>query len=56
MFHLSFAEEEKAGCFVIDVLQMYFYTNVLWLFITVPWLGLQCVIVVSPDLTHLLFN
>ena len=25
---------------------------VLWLFLTVPWVGLQCVIVVLPDHTH----
>ena len=30
--------------------------NVLWLFLTVPWLGLQCVIVVFPDPIHLLFD
>ena len=29
--------------------------NVLWLFLTVPWVGLYCVIVVFPDHTHLLF-
>ena len=31
--------------------------NVLWLFLTVPLVGLQCVIVVFPDhtVTHLLF-
>ena len=29
--------------------------NVMWLFPTVPWVGLQCVIVVFPDHTHLLF-
>ena len=29
--------------------------NVLWLFHTVPWFGLRCVIVVFPDHTHLLF-
>ena len=28
---------------------------VLWVFLTVPWVGLQCVIVVFPDHTHLLF-
>ena len=28
--------------------------NVLWLFIMVTWVGLQCVIVVFPDHTHLL--
>ena len=27
-----------------------------WLFLMVPWVGLQCVIVVFPDHTHLLFN
>ena len=29
--------------------------NVMWLFLAVPWVGLQCVIVVFPDHTHLLF-
>ena len=29
--------------------------NALWLFLTVLWVGLQCVIVVFPDHTHLLF-
>ena len=29
---------------------MYFTIDVLWLFLTVPWVGLQCVIVVFPDL------
>ena len=26
--------------------------NILWLFQMVPWVGLQCVIVVFPDHTH----
>ena len=26
--------------------------NDLWLFLTVPWFGLQCVIVVFPDHTY----
>ena len=30
--------------------------NVLWLFLTVPWVGLQCVIVIFPDHTQLLFH
>ena len=30
--------------------------NVLWLFLTVPWVGLQCAIVVFPDHTHLPFD
>ena len=29
--------------------------NVMWPFFAVPWVGLQCVIVVFPDHTHLLF-
>ena len=29
---------------------------VLWPFFTVPWVGLQCVIVFFPDHTHLIFN
>ena len=29
--------------------------NVLWLFLAVPFVGLQCVVVVFPDHTHLLF-
>ena len=28
--------------------------NVLWLFLTVPWVGLQYVIVIFPDNTHFL--
>ena len=30
--------------------------SVLWLFLTVPWVGLQRVIVIFPDHTHLLFG
>ena len=30
--------------------------NVMLLFLTVPWVGLQCVILVIPDHTHLLFS
>ena len=29
--------------------------GVLWLFLAVPWVGLQYVIVIFPDHTHLLF-
>ena len=29
---------------------------VLCLFLTVPWVGMQCVIVAFPDHTHLLFS
>ena len=30
--------------------------NFLWLFLTMPWVGLQCVIVVFSDQTHLFFD
>ena len=50
--HLS--EEAKAGCFAIIVLQMIVTVTVLWLFLTVPLFGLQCVIVVFPDHTYFL--
>ena len=47
------AEEERAGCLLsygclvtVDVLSS---------FLTVPRVGLQCVIVIFPDHTHLLF-
>ena len=30
--------------------------TVLWLFLTVPWVGLHCMIVVFPDNTHFLTN
>ena len=36
------------GCLVTE--------NVLCLFLTVPWIGLWCVIVVFPDHTHLLLS
>ena len=29
---------------------------VLWLFLTVVWVGLQCVIVLNPDHTHSLYK
>ena len=30
--------------------------NILWLFLMVLWVGLQCMIVVIPEHTHLLFH
>ena len=33
-----------------------FTIHVMWLFLTVPWVGLQYVIVVFPDHTHLLLT
>ena len=46
--------EERAGCFTLSSWCLVTVT-VLWLFLGVPWAGLQRVIVVFPDHTHLLF-
>ena len=35
---------------------MYVILNFMCLFLTVPWIGLQCVIVVFPGHTHLLID
>ena len=35
--------------------QCYVTVSVLWMFLMMPWFGLQCVIVIFPDHTHLLF-
>ena len=43
VFVLVFDEEERADCFALIVFLM-------------PWVGLQCVIVVFPDHTHLHFK
>ena len=45
---------------LVAFLQLSFFclvtVNVLWLFLTVPWVGLQCVIVIFPDHIHLPFE
>ena len=48
--------EEKAGCFAFIILQMYCYfkCSVVLPHGAVGWS--ECVIVVFPDLTHLLFD
>ena len=51
-----FEEEEKAGCVAILSHRCIVTLNVLWLFLMVPWVGLQYVIVIFPDHTHLLFS
>ena len=50
-YHLD--GEKRAGCFTLTVFLV--TVSVLWLFLTVPWIGLQCVILVFPDQTHLPF-
>ena len=56
----SFAITLKRKRELVDLLSLSYgchdTVNVLWLFLTVPWVRLQCVIVVFPDYTHLLFG
>ena len=48
-YHLD--EEERAGYFTLIIfLESCGYF--LWIFLTVPWVGLQCMIVVFPEHTH----
>ena len=35
-----------------NVCQVARHVGVLWLFLALPWVGLQCVFVVFPDHTH----
>ena len=45
----SFLQELLAYSCIVTI-------NGLWLFLMVPWVGMQYVIVEFPDHTHLLFN
>ena len=56
--HSSFAiisnRKRKLVALLLLSYRCYVIINVLWLFLTVLWVGLQCVIVVFPDHTHFL--
>ena len=49
-------EEDKLFALPLLYYRCIVTINVLRLFLTVPWVGLHCVIVVFPDHTHLLFD
>ena len=49
-------EEERGGCFLLLSYGCLVTVSALWLFLTVPWVVLRCVIVVFPDHTHLHFG
>ena len=57
--HYSFAIILTRKRKLVSLLLLYYRCivtiNVLWLFLMMPWVGLQCVIVVFPDHTNLLF-
>ena len=56
MYLLNHNAKEQHMLYVQSVLAAAIcqYNYDLWLFLIVPWIGLQCVIVVFPDHTHLL--
>ena len=49
-------EEDRVGCFALLSFLCLITVNFLWFFLTVSWAGLQFVIVVFPDHTHLHFS
>ena len=57
--HSSFAiilkRKRKLAALLISSYRCIVTVNVMWLFLTVPWVGLQCVIVVFSDHTYLPF-
>ena len=56
MFCNYLYEEKRAGCFVLFSFGYLVAVKVLYLFLTVPWVCLQLVIMVFPDHTHLHFG
>ena len=53
--HIEQEERERVALFLLSF-GCLVSVNVLWLFLTVPWNGLQFVIVVFPVHTHLLID
>ena len=55
----SSEEQERAGCFAFIIFRKSCYcicSGALHLFLMVPFIGLQCMIVVFPDHAHLPFG
>ena len=48
VYFCNHLDGKRDGCLVT--------VSVLWLFLTVSWVGVRCVIVVCPDHTHLPYN
>ena len=46
---------ERADCFTLFVFLVYCDCKCSVAFLEVPWVALRCVIMVFPDLTHILF-
>ena len=54
-FHNHLGGELMAGCLLLLSYRCFDTISVMWLFLAVPWVGLQYVIMVFPDRTHFLF-
>ena len=54
VFAIILTRKRAAGCFTL-LPSSSLYVRVLWLFLKVPWVGLQCVVMVFSDHTHLTF-
>ena len=58
--HFSFAfmlkKKKKQVALLLLSCRSIVTINFLWIFLMVPWVGLQCVIVVFPDHAHLLLH
>ena len=54
-FYISLRRKRELADLLLLSFRCLVTVNVLWLFLTLRWLGLLCVIVVFPDRTHLLF-
>ena len=55
-FAIIFKRKRKLVALLLLSYRCIVAVGVMWLFLVVPWVGLQCVIVVFPDHTHLLFH
>ena len=55
-FHYILNPPRRVGCFALLSFLCLITVNFLWFFLTVSWVGLQFVIVVFPDQTHLHFS
>ena len=49
IFFNNFTEEERADCFTSFVFLLYVVVGILYLFLRMSLIGLQCVIGVFPD-------
>ena len=54
-FAITLKRKRKLAALLLLSYRCLVTVNVLWLFLTMQWVGLQCVIVVIPDHTQLLY-